>query len=236
MPTAHDEPALGFHLYADAFDLPRALLCNTPEEATLIAQRFPHAARRRVVGVGIDALPGDPRRFPHARGRPYLLYVGRLEAGKGLDALLSHHARLTREDPYAPELLLAGGGELTVKQKNVRTLGRITEQEKFDGLAGAVAAVVPSRYESLSLLALEAFASGAPVIGNAESAVIAGHLKRSGAGFAFSDAAGYVDAVKNAAAQRATLAKKATAYARRFRWPKVVEAYLEEISRIRKGS
>jgi len=56
---------------------------------------------------------------------------------------------------------------------------------------------------------------------------------RSGAGYAFSNAEEYVDAVKRAGAERASLSAKAAAYAKRFRWPKVVEAYLEEIERIR---
>ncbi len=237
IPTAHDEPAFRLEAFADAFELPHALMCNTPEEARLIAQRFPNAARARVVGVGIDVMRGEPQRF---RERfkvpgPYLLYVGRLEAGKGLRELVTHHDALVKKNPTAPELLLAGTGDFHVSGPKVRLLGRISEHEKYDGLSGAVAAVVPSRYESLSLLALEAFASGTPVVGNAESEVVAGHLTRSGAGFAFSSAEGYVDAVMRAGIERDVLSAKATSYAKRFRWPRVVQAYLEELERIRKA-
>lgn len=234
VPTAHDEPPLKLEVFADAFELPRALMCNTPEEAALIGHRFPAAARARVVGVGVDPLPPTKRPWRPTPG-PYLLYVGRLEAGKGLKEVLKHHRVLTRQQPDAPALVLAGGGELQVSQPNVTVLGRITEEQKYDALRGALAVVVPSRYESLSLLALEAFATGTPVVGNAASEVVYGHLKRSGAGFAFSDAAGYVDAVKRVQAEREALSRKAIAYAKRFRWPKVVEAYLEEIERIRKS-
>jgi glycosyltransferase involved in cell wall biosynthesis len=233
VPTAHDEPPLAFELYADVFELPRAVLCNTPEEARLITQRFPEARRPRVVGVGVDVPQARPERFREKHGvqRPYVLYVGRLEEGKGVRELVKHHRLLTRSFPDAPDLILAGSGELHLSGS--RTLGRISEEEKWDALAGAQAVVVPSRYESLSLLALEAFASRTPVVGNAESEVIAGHLKRSGAGYAFSNAEEYVDAVKRVGAERASLSTKAAAYAKRFRWPKVVEAYLEEIERIR---
>jgi glycosyltransferase involved in cell wall biosynthesis len=238
VPTAHDEPPLAFDLYADVFELPQATLCNTPEEARLITQRFPAAVRPQVVGVGVDVPQTDAERFRarFAVTRPYLLYVGRLEAGKGLKELLKHHRDLSRSFPDAPELLIAGTGDLHIRGgPNVRALGRISDQEKYDGLAGAVAAVVPSRLESLSLLTLEAFACRTPVVGNAESEVVAGHLTRSGAGFAFSSTEEYVDAVKRAAAERDALSAKAAAYARRFRWPKVVEAYLVEIERIRKA-
>jgi glycosyltransferase involved in cell wall biosynthesis len=236
VPTAHDEPPLELDLYADVFELPRALLCNAPEEAELIAQRFPNAARRRIVGVGVEPLKPALKPWRPVPGA-YLLYVGRLEAGKGLNELLKYQRALTRDfSGRAPTLVLAGSGDLEITGTQVEAVGRISEQQKYDALAQAVAVVVPSRLESLSLLALEAFASGTPVIGNAESEVVAGHLTRSGAGFAFSDAAGYVDAVKRVQAERALLSKRASAYARRFRWPRVVDAYLEEIDRIRRGA
>ena len=77
-------------------------------------------------------------------------------------------------------------------------VGRIDEQSKWDALAGALAVVVPSRYESLSLLTLEAFAVGTPVIGNAASDVVVGQIQRSGGGvpFALDDDASFGEAVR----------------------------------------
>ena len=111
-------------------------------------------------------------------------------------------------------------------------LGRIEEQEKWDGLSAAAAVVVPSARESLSLLTLEAFAVGTPVIGNGASAVVAGHLERSGAGAAYGDAESFVGAVAEVAAHRGLLSRAARSYARRFSWAGVVEAYLEEMARV----
>ncbi|MET0403903.1 MAG: glycosyltransferase family 4 protein, partial [Cystobacter sp.] len=50
VPTAHDEPPLRFGNYADVFERPSALLCNTPEEVALIERTYPGHARARVVG------------------------------------------------------------------------------------------------------------------------------------------------------------------------------------------
>lgn len=237
VPTAHDEPPLAFESFADVFVAPRALLCNTPEEEALVRDRFENAARSRVVGVGIEPLPGKPERFRERFGvrGEYLLYVGRLEAGKGVADLLRLHQALVSHFHDAPALVLAGAGDVKPKGERVHAVGRIDEQAKWDALAGALAVVVPSRYESLSLLTLEAFAAGTPVLGNEASAVVAGQLARSGAGRTFSldDRESFFAALREVGEHRAALAKQAKRFAARARWPKVVDAYLEEFARLK---
>jgi glycosyltransferase involved in cell wall biosynthesis len=234
VPTAHDEPPLSFELFRDVFERPAALLCNTPEELSLIRARFPAHARARVVGVGVEAPAGEAARFraKHGLDRPYLLYVGRLEAGKNVPWLLELHAKLRRRFADAPDLVLAGGGELTPRGDGVHCLGRIPEADKWDGLAGALCAVVPSQYESLSLLALEAFSQGIPVLGNGRCEVLAGQVRRSGAGATFTDFASFSEGVRVLGAGRPGLEQRARAFARRHRWEKVVEAYRAELDRV----
>lgn len=235
VPTAHDEPPFAFDAFRDAFELPAQLLCNTPEEEALIRARFPRAAPSQVVGVGIETLAANPERFRRAHGveGPYLLYVGRMEAGKGLPELVAFHRSLERKYHDAPTLLLAGGGDFVARGPRIRALGRISEQDKFDGLKGALAAVVPSKLESLSLLALEAFASGTPVIGHGGSPVVSGLVKRSQAGATYENADGYARAVQTVGTKRAALSKRAQRFARRFRWERVIATYLKQIERIR---
>ncbi len=234
VPTAHDEPPMRFHAYRGAFEAPQVLMCNTPEEEAFIRERFPLAARSRVVGVGITAPRTHPRRFAEQYGLqgPYLMYVGRLEAGKGVPDLVKYHQALVARFHDAPTLVLAGGGDLAPRGDKVRVLGRIDEQDKWDGLAGALAAVVPSRFESLSLLALEAFAVGTPVLGHSGSPVVVGQLQRSQAGFAWNDAGSFGEAVKRVGEERAVLGANAKQYARGARWDRVMRAYLEELARL----
>jgi len=235
VPTAHDEPPLAFGIYDDVFERPRALLCNTPEELSLIARRFPHHARARVVGVGIDAAPrGEPSRFAlrHAIKGPYLLYVGRMERGKGVEELVSLHARARRIDPDVPELLLAGRGSLRLRGEGVRVLGPISDQDKFDGLSGALAAVVPSRMESLSLLALESLAQGTPILVNAASEVLMGQVDRSRAGAGYVDLDGYLDGLRDIAAMGREAGRRARTYAKGHTWDRVMAVYREELGRI----
>ena len=237
VPTAHDEPPLAFHAFSDVFETPAALLTNTVEETALIERRFSKVVRRRVVGVGIEPLEANAKRFAMRFGLrgPYLLYVGRMDAGKGVADLVTRHQRLVRSFHDAPHLVLAGGGDLQVSGTRVHVLGRIDEQTKWDALSGAFGVVVPSRYESLSLLTLEAFAAGVPVLGNEDSEVVRGQLERSGAGLPFKldDDASYREAVQALGDFRPEFVRAARKYARQFTWDKVIATYLEEIDRLR---
>lgn len=240
VPTAHDEPPLRFGAMNDVFEVPRVLLCNTPEEMQLIEAHFPKVTRRRVVGVGIEPKKGKPERFREQFGidGPYLLYLGRMEAGKGVLELAKRHQALVDDFHDAPTLVLAGSGEVAPRGRRIISTGRVDEQTKWDALAGALAVVVPSRYESLSLLTLEAFAVGAPVLGNEACAVVAGQLTRSGGGLTFdlSSDESYRNGVQQLGAQRELFGRQGRHYAAGVKWERVIDAYLQEIELIRRDT
>ncbi|SEL67022.1 Glycosyltransferase involved in cell wall bisynthesis [Stigmatella aurantiaca] len=234
VPTAHDEPPLRFGVYADVFERPRVLMCNTPEEVALIGRFYPDHARARVVGVGVDRPSAQGERFRQKHGlkRDYLLYVGRLEPGKGIPELLSHHRALQERYADAPDLVLAGDANMPLGGPGVHYVGRVSEQDKHDALAGALAVVVPSRFESLSLLTLEAFAQSTPVLVNGHSEVLAGQVDRSQAGRTYTDLESFITGLREVGEQRQALGRQGLAYAKRHGWPQVVEAYREEMDLI----
>jgi len=238
VPTAHDEPPLRFGIYREVFELPSVLLCSTPEERALIHQRFPQHARIRLAGVGIDHQPGIPPRFRKKFHLPcpYLMYVGRIESGKGIEELLGCFAALRRRVSNPPELVLAGSVSMAIEQTGVRCIGPISEQDKLDGIAGAAAVVVPSRYESLSLLTLEAFSQATPVLANGHSEVLVGQIRRSGAGFTYRDPASFVEGFRQVVAEKARLGRRGLAYARRHSWKRVLDVYDQELRRILRES
>ncbi|NMO13722.1 glycosyltransferase family 4 protein [Pyxidicoccus fallax] len=234
VPTTHDESPIRFGLYADVFERPRALLCLTPEELTIIEKYFPNHARTRVVGVGVDRPAADGARFREKHGirKHYLLYVGRQEPGKGVGELLEYHQALKERFADAPDLVLAGDSNMDLSGEGVHYLGRIDEQDKHDALAGALAVVVPSRYESLSLLTLEAFAQGTPVLVNGRSDVLVGQVERSGAGRTYTDLDSFIQGLREVGDERAPMGKKGLEYVKKQGWPQVVAAYREEMERI----
>ncbi len=77
----------------------------------------------------------------------------------------------------------------------MRHLGFVSEEDKFDGVAASDVLVMPSYYESLSIVALEAWAIGTPVLANAKCDVLKGQCLRSNAGLFYENADEFVEAL-----------------------------------------
>jgi glycosyltransferase involved in cell wall biosynthesis len=193
VPTAHDEPALRLSAYRRLFHAPRAFAFNSAEERRLVHRTFRNERiPSDVVGVGVDVpAERDAARFRARFGieGPYLLYLGRIVESKGCATLFDHFLRWQRSRGATPvTLVLAGRGapEMPVpSDQRIRHVGGLSDQQKFDAIAGATALVMPSLLESLSMVTLEAWAAGRPVIVDARSPVLSSMAARARAGLAF---------------------------------------------------
>jgi glycosyltransferase involved in cell wall biosynthesis len=198
VPLAHEEWMLGLEQYDALFAAAAAFAFVSPEEQALVERRFPQArtAPRRLAGAGIEPPAVRPERFLAERGLrgDVLLCVGRVEEAKGTGELLSHFGALQSADPRARTLVLAGPVAMRIPPRDdVVALGWITEDEKWDALAAATIACVPSAYESLSLAALEAWAVGTPVLANGASAVLIGQCRRANGGLWYANESEFVE-------------------------------------------
>jgi len=110
----------------------------------------------------------------------YLLFVGRLRIRKGVEVLLAAAERLAASRPGL-RLLVAGDGEhRAALERRVGELG-LARQVVFLGrcagarvrrlLAGARALAVPSIYEGMPLVVLEAMEAGVPVVASRVSGI-----------------------------------------------------------------
>lgn len=201
VPTAHDEPPLRLGVMQTVFAAPRAFaFCSAPEER-LVRSRFDLGARpTAVTGIGVDVNPDgldvEGFRIRHDVRGPYALYAGRIDAGKGCDAMLSHFERYRQRVGGAAELLLIGKLAMPApRTPGVRYLGFLPEAEKLAAMAGARAVVCPSPYESLSIILLEAMALGTPVLATTASPVLLDHCQRSNGGLFYADDAEFVEAL-----------------------------------------
>jgi glycosyltransferase involved in cell wall biosynthesis len=189
VPTAHDESALRLAVYRPVFAAARALVFSTPEERDLVNARFDTAATAQsIVGVGVD-VPDDvsAARFraahPEFGNDALVVYAGRIEKPKGAVDLARSFIRWSASAARPARLLFLGAGDAVLpSHPRIARLGWVSEREKFDAFAAADVVAVPSRYESLSIVALEAWRLGKPVLVNAACDVLRGQCRRSGGG------------------------------------------------------
>ena len=98
--------------------------------------------------------------------------------------------------------------------------------------------MVPSPFESLSLLALEAMAVGTPVLCNARSEVLVDHCVKSNAGLFYQDRDEFVECAKLLLADgrlRDRMGRNGKEYIKRhYRWDVIMSKYDRLIGALRK--
>jgi glycosyltransferase involved in cell wall biosynthesis len=242
VPTAHDEPAIRLAIYKPVFGSPRAIAFNTAEERSMVHRLFANErVPNEVVGVGVD-VPADQSaerfRKRYAIEGPYFLYVGRISQSKECGPLFDAFARWQDARGTRATLVLMGHREMPVPNRpDIRLLGRTSDEDKFDALAGCAALVQPSLLESLSMITLEAWASGRPVICDVRSPVVWGMTYRAGAGLAYRSAAELAE-ICELLIERPHLAERLGDAGRSFvertyTWPRVVDKYLDLFAEVR---
>jgi glycosyltransferase involved in cell wall biosynthesis len=237
VPTAEEDPAVRLPVFKALFAAPRGILYLTPEERELVQgvsgnQRVPEA----VIGGGIDVPEGWEELEIRGRfGLPgrYLLYLGRIDRNKGADRLLQYYEWLVEEWPEVPDLVLVGYPALPLPEHpKVRHLGTVSEAEKFALLAGCELLLMPSPYESLSLVLLEAWATGRPALVNGSCEVLRGQAVRSGGAVFYRDFAEFAECLRVLLGDPHLLARLGAQgreyVGREYAWP-VVEARTERL-------
>jgi glycosyltransferase involved in cell wall biosynthesis len=246
VPTAERESALGLSLFPPILRGVRGIMYNSPEERAMI-----HALSHNdhvpgvVVGVGSE-IPPDPQpdraRQKFGLANPFVLYVGRIDANKGcaelfelfLDWLRLRYLSLREREI---DLVLIGTPVLEIPDHpRIRHLGFVSDADKFDVLSAASLLVMPSYYESLSMVALEAWALGKPVLANARCDVLLGQCLRSNAGLYYQDPddfGGALDALLDSPALAEAMGDRGRRYyAEHYSWRVIVRKYMDMFERL----
>lgn len=186
IPTAHDEVFLNLKNTNRIFMSPKGIFYNTEEEKRLVVNKFNNSyIYSDIGGVGVD-IPDDINihRFKEKyKLQNYIIYVGRIDEGKNCNILFQYFLEYKKRNKNDLKLVLMGKPVIEIPKSNdIIPLGFVSDQDKFDGIAGSKALVLPSRFESLSMVVLEALALQKPVILNEECDVLKAHCIKSNAG------------------------------------------------------
>lgn len=186
LPAAHDEPPIYLSIFDDLFSLPGALLYSTEEEKRFVTSKFhTDAIPSAVIGTGVDVPDGvDPSAFERKYGLGrFIVYVGRIDESKGCKELFAYFLRYRAETDAPIKLVLIGKAVMEVPDDPaIVPLGFVSDQEKYGGILASEVLVMPSLFESLSMVLLEAWQCGRPVLANGNCEVLKGQCSRSNAG------------------------------------------------------
>jgi len=186
VPTAHDEPPIYLSIFNDLFQLPQAMLYNTEEERNFVNFKFktetiPHD----IIGTGIDVPDKiDPAAFEQEYGlKNFIVYVGRIDESKGCKELFEYFIRYKMEYPSSLKLVLLGKAVMEVPHHpDIVPLGFVSEHDKFKCIIASELLVMPSPFESLSIVLFEAWHCNQPVLVNGNCDVLKGQCIRSNGG------------------------------------------------------
>jgi glycosyltransferase involved in cell wall biosynthesis len=187
VPTAEHDPVIYLRLFKDFFNMPGAIVYNSHEEKKMINKV---SGNEKVLGdiVGIGSeIPEhfNPQSFRDKYNirEKYFIYIGRLDENKGVPELLRFYLRLLNEEAIDLTLVLMGKSVIDIPEHpRIKFLGFLLDEDKFDALSGAEFLVIPSQFESLSMVTLEAWAVGKPVAANGRTEVLQDQCRRSNAG------------------------------------------------------
>ena len=189
IPTVHDEPPVYLRIYDQVFAAAKGIVWNTEEERAFARKRFPniHAAEI-MAGIGIDGPQADLPELPeNIRGTRYVVYAGRIDESKGCGEMFDFFLRYKWRNPGSKlKLVLMGKPVMEIPaHPDIISLGFVSEEMKFAVMAQAVALLLHSRFESLSMVVLESMYMGRPVLVTGKCEVLKGHCVRSNAGLYF---------------------------------------------------
>lgn len=192
VPTAENDFTLDFRITKTLFSLPKYLIYHTEEEKDLIDLKFRNEnISSDVIGVGIDVPEKiNPEDFKKKYNiNNFIIYLGRIDESKGCKELFNYFINYKKAEKQSDiKLVLLGKAVMKVpNHPDIISLGFVSEQDKFNGLKAAKLLIMPSRYESFSMVTMESWLCNNAVLVNGNCEVLKGHCIKSNGGLYYTN-------------------------------------------------
>jgi glycosyltransferase involved in cell wall biosynthesis len=198
IPCLHDESYAYLDIMRGAFQSVRGVMFNARAEQEL-AERLYGPLPGGVVGMGFDSLPPGVNTsegsFFQERS-PYVVYLGRKELGKNVGLLIDYFLESKESEPLLKDvrLVIVGGGDFedlhrpaALRNKDIIDVTHVSEADKRRILQDALFLCQPSINESFSIVLMEAWQQGIPVVVHSHCEVTRQHVEEASGGLYFSD-------------------------------------------------
>lgn len=238
IPCLHDEDYAHMQIFRECFSKTAGMsFLSTPEKNLALKLYDLRETEMRVLGAGVDDIVGSkPDRFrrKYHIDTPFILYAGRKTAGKNVDILIQFFTEYRRRNDSSRKLVLIGGEHVNIppdQKENIIDLGFVDTQDKYDAYSAAEVLCQPSSHESFSIVIMESWLCGRPVLVSGNCAVTKNFAIESNGGLWFQNypefegALNYIAHHPNVASQMGINGAK---YVRsHFMWDRIVENYID---------
>ena len=236
IPCLHDESYAYMNCFREAYSKVRGMVFNAEPERMLAEELYGVRGEKfRTFGIGMDTdWTAEPERFRQKYGisEPFILYAGRKDAGKRVDLLIRCFTEYRRRNPGNLKLVLIGGGQIAIPDRaNILDLGFVDRQDKYDAYGAAELFCNPSEKESFSLVIMESWLAGRPVLVNGRCPVTRDFVRQANGGLYFENYPEFEQCVRYLTGRPATagqMGRNGRKYVTdHFGWDVITGKYLE---------
>jgi glycosyltransferase involved in cell wall biosynthesis len=198
IPLAHDEWPIYMPVFKTMFTIPACIMYNTIAEKKFVNRLFNNeAVYAEIAGTWVNMpvdLPEMDVKNEMKIYNDYILFVGRIDSNKITDQDFEWFLKYVSETKKKIKLVLTGNlyREIPVSD-DIMYLGFVDEHAKFNLIRQSLFLFQPSRFESLSIVVLEAFAMEKPVLVHKDCEVMKDHVDISKGGFYYNDYTAFKD-------------------------------------------
>lgn len=247
LPCFHDESYARMQIFRQTYINIKAMIFNSRPERVLANKMYDlQDVTQGVIGLGMDTtIKGDAEAFRRKFriDKPFVLYAGRKDAGKNTDTLVKYFNEYRKRHPESEtELVLIGGGDIELPKDAkafVKDLGFVDAQDKYNAMAAAELLCQPSMNESFSIVIMESWLCGRPVLVHGRCPVTSDFVKRSQGGLYFSDYfefEGCLNWMMDNPEKAAMLGKNGNGFVREnFDWNIITRKYIRFFKRLIEG-
>lgn len=240
IPCLHDEAYAYMDILKQPFESLAGMVFNARPEEELAGQIFDLTrVHKKTIGVGVDINgTGDAQRFREKFkiNEPFILYAGRKDEGKNVHTLVNYFVEYKKRNGTDLKLVLIGGGNIDLPREyvdsgDIRDLGFVDLQDKYDAQAASLLLCQPSKNESFSLVIMESWINKRPVLVHEDCKVTQRFVTDFGGGlyfktyFEFEGCVDYISNNPDTANAMGLLGQKAVT--ENFAWDVVVSRYME---------
>jgi glycosyltransferase involved in cell wall biosynthesis len=224
--------------------MPKGIFYNTIEEKDFIETKFKNAhilnnGGYGGVGVEIPEVIDKDYLKKEKNIDNYIVYVGRIDEAKGCKQLFEYFERFKENNPQQKDLKLVLIGKAVIqvpKRDDVVSLGFVSDEVKFNVIAGARLLIIPSQFESLSMVALEAMSLSVPIVVNGRCSVLKGHCIHGNSGLYYRnyyEFEGCINYMLSHEREHGLIGKNGAAYVNaNYKWDIIVKRFREMIDKI----